>query len=213
MAPLTSRRVRQMQYYVRKISALLAVAALLGAMAFVLACGGDEPEEPEPEPTATAMSQPEATATSQPTRAPRPTATAVPPASSHGHAPADTRAPASSHGRAPTHPDTRANTHSRTGPDTHPRTRPKPGGPGPERGNPWPADSGRAIAGRSCLPRRFLGWIALPILPGGGFHGSDNLRRERGSGRILRVPHAGERGPPEECDAGLPGRERAAQEQ
>ncbi len=65
-----------MQYYVRKISTLIAVAALLGAMAFILACGGDEEDETEPDTTATAMSQPEAT--SQPTRTPRPTATAVP---------------------------------------------------------------------------------------------------------------------------------------
>ena len=67
-----------MQKYVRKVCGLMAIAALLGALAFVLACGGDEPDEPESDPTATAMSQPEATATPQPTPAPRPTATAVP---------------------------------------------------------------------------------------------------------------------------------------
>lgn len=54
----------------------MAIAALVGAMAFILACGGEETAEPEPEPTATAV--PQATATAQPTPAPRPTDTAVP---------------------------------------------------------------------------------------------------------------------------------------
>ena len=67
-----------MKIYLRKISLFMAIAALVGAMAFVLACGGEETVEPEPEPTATATPRPQATATPKPTSTPRPTATATP---------------------------------------------------------------------------------------------------------------------------------------
>ena len=65
-----------MQIYLRKISLFIAIAAVVAAMAFVLACGGEETVEPEPEPTATVA--PQATATPKPTSTPRPTATATP---------------------------------------------------------------------------------------------------------------------------------------
>ena len=67
-----------MQNRLRKITGLTAIVAILAAMAFVIACGGEETPEPEPEPTATAVSQPRATATPRPTPAPQPTATSAP---------------------------------------------------------------------------------------------------------------------------------------
>lgn len=65
-----------MQNRLRKITGLMAIVAIVAAMAFVIACGGEETAEPEP--TATAVSEPQATATPRPTPAPQPTATALP---------------------------------------------------------------------------------------------------------------------------------------
>lgn len=67
-----------MQNRLRKITGLMAIVAIVAAMTFVLACGGEETVEPEPEPTATSAPQPQATATPQPTATPRPTATSAP---------------------------------------------------------------------------------------------------------------------------------------
>ena len=67
-----------MKIYLRKISLFMAIAAVMAAMAFVIACGGEETVEPEPEPTATATPRPQATATPKPTSTPQPTATATP---------------------------------------------------------------------------------------------------------------------------------------
>jgi len=92
-----------MQCYFRKISGLMAIVALVGAMAFILACGGEETVEPEPDPTATAVSQPQPTSTPQPTSAPRPTATAVPqPRSTATPQPTPMPQPTSTPGPVPT---------------------------------------------------------------------------------------------------------------
>lgn len=101
--------------------------------------------------------------------------------SGHAHAPAHHRAPAHGHCRSPaygyclssasghanatTHLGTPAHVHSRAGAYLHPgteththrRTRPKPGGPGPERGDPQSGSDERRLQGRSRLR--------------GGFHG------------------------------------------
>lgn len=64
-----------MQRYIRKITGFIAIAALVGTMAFILACGGEDPVELEPDSTSTTVPQPQATATPEPAPEPSPTAT------------------------------------------------------------------------------------------------------------------------------------------